>query len=367
MTHRLILTQTFTAALVGVTALATAQPAFAQAARATVVQPQDQIVRIHGLDVAGVDKLEPGTELEFTVWGTPDAQAVLNIDGASRNVALSQVSGGYYKGYYTVSSRDRIAPNARVVANLRLGNQVATAQLNEPLVKGYTVPATSAATAPRIERLDISQGEARREGQEVTFALTGTPGGQASVRIPGAAMQSISLAEQKAGSYGGSYTITAVDQIQPGQPVTARLTVGERVATSSLNANWDKPLPAVGLVGSSQPCADCWTVIGNNTLQVDGSGNYVGTVAGGVLGGVLGNQVGGGDGRRLATVAGAIGGALAGREIERRNTDQRRTTYEIILRNTRGEQRAVTQSTQPDFKVGDVVRITSSGALERAN
>ena len=40
-----------------------------------------------------------------------------------------------------------------------------------------------------------------------------------------------------------------------------------------------------------------------------------GAIAGAVVGGVLGNQVGGGDGKKVATVAGAVGGAYAGKKI----------------------------------------------------
>ncbi|MHA4868048.1 glycine zipper 2TM domain-containing protein [Duganella sp. PWIR1] len=43
---------------------------------------------------------------------------------------------------------------------------------------------------------------------------------------------------------------------------------------------------------------------------------------GAVVGGLLGNQVGSGNGKKLATVAGAIGGGYAGNEIAKRNQQQ---------------------------------------------
>ncbi|MDQ1922713.1 glycine zipper 2TM domain-containing protein [Massilia pseudoviolaceinigra] len=46
--------------------------------------------------------------------------------------------------------------------------------------------------------------------------------------------------------------------------------------------------------------------------------NYVGIGAGAVIGGLLGNQIGGGRGKKLATVAGAIGGGFLGNEIANR-------------------------------------------------
>jgi uncharacterized protein YcfJ len=47
--------------------------------------------------------------------------------------------------------------------------------------------------------------------------------------------------------------------------------------------------------------------------------NYIGIGTGAVIGGLLGNQVGSGNGRKLATVAGVIGGGMLGNEIANRN------------------------------------------------
>ena len=47
--------------------------------------------------------------------------------------------------------------------------------------------------------------------------------------------------------------------------------------------------------------------------------NYVGIGLGAVVGGLLGNQVGGGNGKKLATVAGVIGGGMLGNQIANGN------------------------------------------------
>lgn len=47
--------------------------------------------------------------------------------------------------------------------------------------------------------------------------------------------------------------------------------------------------------------------------------NYVGIGTGAVIGGLIGNQIGGGNGKTLATVAGVIGGGMIGNEIANRN------------------------------------------------
>jgi uncharacterized protein YcfJ len=46
--------------------------------------------------------------------------------------------------------------------------------------------------------------------------------------------------------------------------------------------------------------------------------NYLGIGAGALIGGLIGNQVGGGNGKKLATVAGVIGGGMVGNEVANR-------------------------------------------------
>lgn len=50
--------------------------------------------------------------------------------------------------------------------------------------------------------------------------------------------------------------------------------------------------------------------------------NYVGIGAGAVIGGLLGNQVGGGRGKTLATIAGVIGGGMLGNEAQKQIQQQ---------------------------------------------
>ncbi len=53
--------------------------------------------------------------------------------------------------------------------------------------------------------------------------------------------------------------------------------------------------------------------------QAPAKPNYVGIGVGAVVGGLLGNQVGGGNGKKLATVAGVIGGGMLGNQIANGN------------------------------------------------
>lgn len=51
--------------------------------------------------------------------------------------------------------------------------------------------------------------------------------------------------------------------------------------------------------------------------------NYVAIGTGAVIGGLIGNQVGGGNGKKLATLAGMIGGGMLGNEIQNRSNNNR--------------------------------------------
>lgn len=50
--------------------------------------------------------------------------------------------------------------------------------------------------------------------------------------------------------------------------------------------------------------------------------NYVGIGTGAIIGGLIGNQVGGGNGKKLATLAGMIGGGMIGNEVQNRSNNR---------------------------------------------
>jgi outer membrane lipoprotein SlyB len=103
-------------------------------------------------------------------------------------------------------------------------------------------------------------------------------------------------------------------------------------------------------------------------VQQATSGNNnpgVGTIAGALIGGVLGHQVGSGDGNTAATVLGAAGGAYAGRQIEKNNQNQQTVNaYRFNLRMENGSYLSVTQTTNPDIRVGDRVQL-DNGVVRR--
>ena len=81
----------------------------------------------------------------------------------------------------------------------------------------------------------------------------------------------------------------------------------------------------------------------------------MGTVVGGLIGGLIANQIGGGNGKMLATAAGAGSGAYAGHELEMK--DRPREVYRIRVQLDSGDYRTVSQDSDADLNVGNRVHI----------
>lgn len=326
--------------------------------------------RIGGFDVKQVRKLTAGTELNFTLYGTPGGIAIISIPGATSRLLLEERETGFYEGIYTIKSADRIASNGRVTANLRLGNQVASVVLDEYLIASAAktnaqhkaeVEAAAAGVNPRIDRFEVAPNQLST-GYDLGFTLYGTPRAKASVKIAGVKGR-IFLDETRDGVYEGIYTIRSVDRITADSKVTANLRMGDvrtsAVLGKSLLASSNA---APGNRRSARQCANCGVIEAVNVIEVKGEGNYLGMIAGGLAGALLGHQVGGGSGKQIATVAGAAGGAFAGNEIEKRMKTTKH--YEVITRLENGGTQAIPYETDPGYKVGDKVRV-ENGTLVR--
>jgi outer membrane lipoprotein SlyB len=104
-------------------------------------------------------------------------------------------------------------------------------------------------------------------------------------------------------------------------------------------------------------CAECGVIQSVHEIDTKGEGSGIGVVGGAVVGGVLGNQVGQGDGRKVATVIGAVGGAVAGNEIEKRVKTSK--SYEITVRFDDGSSRVFTEASAPSWRSGDKVKVVN--------
>ncbi|MHB1592050.1 MAG: glycine zipper 2TM domain-containing protein [Sulfuricella sp.] len=316
--------------------------------------------RIEGFNVDEVRRLIPGAELNFTIYGTPGGLATLRIAGATRNLILAEVEAGQYEGTYTISVRDKIAARSPVTANLRVGNQVASAVLNESLQVGVGYHSAKAmpGSQPRIERFDVKPVADLSGGNDLQFTVFGTPGGKVDLVIKGVKGK-IFLPEVNSGKYANTYTIRNRDRIASNSVVTANLRVGERVTSVILGKALQN---AAAPVRAARICNNCGTVEAVNLVEVKGEGSYLGTIGGGVVGALLGSQVGEGRGRTAAQIAGALGGAYAGRAIEGKSRTSNH--YEVLVRLQNGATQTFTFAAEPGYRVGDKVKI-NDGVIVR--
>ena len=110
-------------------------------------------------------------------------------------------------------------------------------------------------------------------------------------------------------------------------------------------------------------CATCGVVSSITAVRQEGTGTGVGAVAGAVLGGVVGNQVGGGNGRKIATAAGVIGGAVLGNKIEKdRNSSE---YYEVTVDMEGGGKEFVTVPDASAISVGSRVTVQNGNIVLR--
>lgn len=122
-----------------------------------------------------------------------------------------------------------------------------------------------------------------------------------------------------------------------------------------------QPQPAVApqeQVKAATPiCTSCGVVSSVNAVTQQGEGSGLGAVAGGVVGGLLGHQVGGGTGKKIATVAGVAGGAYAGHQIEK--SQKSTTRYDVTVTMEDGSTRSFSYESQPPFQAGSKVRVVN--------
>jgi outer membrane lipoprotein SlyB len=317
--------------------------------------------KIDGFDVEPVAQPAPGNELVFTLYGSPGGAVAVQIGGATGSLALLETEAGVYEGTYTIRKRDKITAASTATANLRLGNKVASAILDEPLVGRASArrPARAAhsAAAPKIDRFEVDPPARLEAGEELILTLSGSPGGTASATIVGVKGKLV-MNETRAGVYEGSYTIKNRDRIAPDAVVTGTLRIGDNQSSAVLGkslraSSGYQPSPRQ----ASRVCVNCGVVEAINAVEVKGEGTYLGKIAGGLAGALLGSQVGSGRGTTVAEVAGAVGGAYAGNEVESRMKTSKH--YEAVVRLENGGSQTFSYAAQPAFAVGARVKVES--------
>ena len=200
---------------------------------------------LQSLQVTADAGLGAGSSLQFTVEGTPRAQASVRIRGVERNIPLREASRGVYAGEYTIRRQDRIVESAPIRATLRVRNRSVVGNYSFPVgiagAPAVTAPpvvvaATPVAPAPptlKIDRFTVAPVDKIEPGADLRFTLNGVPGANATFDIPGV-IDNVAMQEVKTGVYEGSYTIRRLDNLAPSRPIVARLRQGDRVVTATL-------------------------------------------------------------------------------------------------------------------------------------
>jgi hypothetical protein len=201
-------------------------PAYAQGA--AVPAP-----RIDQFYVEPANQLTPGTELTFTVAGTPRGTAAVRVTGISRSIPLQEIESGVYEGSYTITTRDQISAGSTMRATLRVRGKLATQ--TQPLGAVASAPSAAvgatgaAASALSLTNFTMSPVSRVEPGSELTFTLSGSPGARASFTIENI-VQNVPMREVRPGQYEGSYTIRRSDRL----PATLNV-VGALEANGQVN------------------------------------------------------------------------------------------------------------------------------------
>lgn len=108
---------------------------------------------------------------------------------------------------------------------------------------------------------------------------------------------------------------------------------------------------------SEQPAVRLGTVESIIQDQVQAGNTAAGTIGGALIGGLLGNQIGGGSGQTAATIVGAAGGSVVGNRAAQSTS----VVWRIGVRYDDGTLATIQQTAAPALRIGDRVRVTSTG------
>lgn len=109
---------------------------------------------------------------------------------------------------------------------------------------------------------------------------------------------------------------------------------------------------------SEQPAIRIGTVESITQDTVQNVDTAVGTIGGALIGGGLGSLIGGGRGQTAATIIGAVGGGFAGNQMSQRSQT---FVWRIGVRYDDGTLATIQQTAAPALRIGDRVRVTSTG------
>lgn len=118
-------------------------------------------------------------------------------------------------------------------------SQAAALCLLVPAASFVTLPAAAApnavvatSTAPQALGLEVNADSGVAPGSQLRLTFEGSPGGEASVRIPGASAV-VPLREVTPGQYQGRYIVRRSDHIDPSATIRVSLSAGNQTAVAN--------------------------------------------------------------------------------------------------------------------------------------
>ena len=200
-------------------------------------------------------------------------------------------------------------------------------------------------------------------GSVINFVVDAESDGQASVNFisSGKFSRTVNLKETEPGLYTGQYTILAVDQLK-GKIFTATLAEGKVKYVALYSPVAVYPRSAESKQSYKNPDFGSVSMIEVKEV-VPTDIDYGGTAIGAVVGGVLGNQVGGGNGKKAASVFGAIAGGVAGNQIGKNMNKQ--SIWNVHVNFEDGQKNIYQFNQDPQISNGALVRKNGQTIVKR--
>ena len=193
---------------------------------------------IYALQLNADSGVASGSQLQFTVEGTPRSQVRVAIADNAIRIGLKETARGVYRGTYTVRRADNIDPTGVIRVSLTSGRRTAVMNYTYPpsFIAAANPPPVAQAPAPplQIERFTAVAVDRIEPGTVLQYRLIGAPGAQASFSIPGL-VDRVEMREIRPGRYEGSYTVRRNDDIERFDSAVATLRAGNRVVTADLD------------------------------------------------------------------------------------------------------------------------------------
>jgi len=184
----------------------------ASARRPAPPAPSAAAPKIDRFDVDPPARLVAGEELLLTLSGSPGGTASARIAGVKGKLVLDEIRSGVYEGTYTIKNRDRIAADAVVTGNLRIGNQETSAVLGRSLLasSGYQQPRArkvACANCGVVEAINVV--EVKGNGSYLGMIAGGVAGALLGSQVGSGRGTTVA---QVAGAAGGAYAGNEIEK-----------------------------------------------------------------------------------------------------------------------------------------------------------